>query len=494
MECISPPLNPHMPLERRLYASVEPATGSEPDSRMERMPLNKALLTLVGPLSWCWVMEAFDSGAIGQVVVLKKIWGPRRQHARPARFLFHGGVVIGTASAGFLTDRFGRKRILLWGVFIFTFFTLIGSLYENLAWIVTMRFIGGLGAGAVFPLPYLMLSEIAPAKHRGILVCICNAILTASYLLPTLCGSWAINNFSLDVAWRVPFIVGGLPIVTIYFLHRWLPESPRWLMRRGRHDEVRQLVERLEKSAGIEHDDTFINPDVLRSLEQAAATERTLEQAAATERTRTGASWKALFRAPYLSRSLVSWSMYSAGLITWYVVMVYVPTILTTYGFQLSNSVILTGCMMVIGGAGSVVIGPLADKYGRKPIWSLYVIITIISLFLLTSTDSIPMLLFIGSFVAFFGTGIMPVCKVYIAEQYPTELRGVGTGFGEAVSRVVGGVLATYYLAFFLSVGGVKGVFTFMAVAFAIAIIALWIWGQETARRSVEDTSAAPQK
>ena len=255
-------------------------------------------------------------------------------------------------------------------------------------------------------------------------------------------------------------------------------------MRRGRHDEVRQLVERLEKSAGIEHDDTFINPDVLRSLEQAAA----------TERTRTGASWKALFRAPYLSRSLVSWSMYSAGLITWYVVMVYVPTILTTYGFQLSNSVILTGCMMVIGGAGSVVIGPLADKYGRKPIWSLYVIITIISLFLLTSTDSIPMLLFIGSFVAFFGTGIMPVCKVYIAEQYPTELRGVGTGFGEAVSRVVGGVLATYYLAFFLSVGGVKGVFTFMAVAFSIAIIALWIWGQETARRSVEDTSAAPQK
>ena len=469
-------------------------------SRMERMPLNKALLTLVGLLSWCWVMEAFDLGMIGQVVaVLKKIWDLDASTLGLLGSCSTAGVVIGTASAGFLTDRFGRKRILLWGVFIFTFFTLIGSLYENLAWIVTMRFIGGLGAGAVFPIiadgaeitmkigkkgracftRTGVLSEIAPAKHRGILVCICNAILTASYLLPTLCGSWAINNFSLDVAWRVPFIVGGLPIVTIYFLHRWLPESPR-----GRHDEVRQLVERLEKSAGIEHDDTFINPDVLRSLEQAAA----------AERTRTGTSWKALFRAPYLSRSLVSWSMYSAGLITWYVVMVYVPTILTTYGFQLSNSVILTGCMMVIGGAGSVVIGPLADKYGRKPIWSLYVIITIISLFLLTSTDSIPMLLFIGSFVAFFGTGIMPVCKVYIAEQYPTELRGVGTGFGEAVSRVVGGVLATYYLAFFLSVGGVKGVFTFMAVAFAIAIIALWIWGQETARRSVEDTSAAPQK
>lgn len=454
-------------------------------SRMERMPLNRAVLTLVGLLSWCWVMEAFDLGMIGQVVaVLKQIWELDANTLGLLGSCSTAGVVIGTACAGFLTDRFGRKRILLWGVFIFTFFTLIGSLYTNLAWIVTMRFIGGLGAGAVFPLPYLMISEIAPARHRGILVCICNAILTASYLLPTLCGSWAIKAFPLETAWRVPFIVGGLPILTLYFLYRWLPESPRWLMRRGRHDEVRALVERLEKSAGIAHDDAYINPDVLRSLEQAAE----------AEQNRGRASWQALFRPPYLGRSLVSWSMYSAGLITWYVVMVYVPTILTTYGFELSNSVIMTGGMMVLGGAGSLVIGPLADRYGRKPVWSLYVIITIICLFLLTATLSTSMLLLVGAFVAFFGTGIMPVCKVYIAEQYPTELRGVGTGFGEAVSRVVGGVLATYYLAFFLSVGGVKGVFTFMAVAFSIAIVALWIWGQETARRSVEDTSATPGK
>lgn len=454
-------------------------------SRMERMPLNRAVLTLVGLLSWCWVMEAFDLGMIGQVVaVLKQIWNLDANTLGLLGSCSTAGVVIGTACAGFLTDRFGRKRILLWGVFIFTFFTLIGSLYTNLAWIVTMRFIGGLGAGAVFPLPYLMISEIAPARHRGILVCICNAILTASYLLPTLCGSWAIKAFPLETAWRVPFIVGGLPIFTLYFLHRWLPESPRWLMRRGRHDEVRALVERLEKSAGIAHDDGYVDPKVLQSLEQAAE----------TERNRGRASWKALFQPPYLGRSLVSWSMYSAGLITWYVVMVYVPTILTTYGFELSNSVVMTGGMMVLGGAGSLVIGPLADRYGRKPVWSLYVIITIICLFLLTATLSTPMLLLVGAFVAFFGTGIMPVCKVYIAEQYPTELRGVGTGFGEAVSRVVGGVLATYYLAFFLSVGGVKGVFTFMAVAFSIAIVALWIWGQETARRSVEDTSATPGK
>lgn len=450
-------------------------------SRLDRMPMNKSVMLLVGLLSWCWVMEAFDIGMIGQVVlVLKNLWHMDAGTIGILGSCSTAGVVIGTACAGFLTDRFGRKKILLWGVFIFTFFTLVGSAIADLWWIVSMRFIAGLGAGAVFPLPYLMISEIAPARHRGILVCICNAVLTAAYVLPTLCGSWAIRNFPLETAWCVPFIVGGIPIITIWFFHKYLPESPRWLMKRGRHEEVRRLVERLEKSAGVEHDDNFVDPQVLRNL-QRTETDRSVGRAA---------NWRMLFQPPYLSRSLVSWSMFSAGLITWYVVMVYVPTILTTYGFELSNSVILAGAMTVLGGVGSVVMGPLADKYGRKLVWSLYVIITIISLFLLTSTESITALLCIGALVAFFGTGIMPICKVYVAEQYPTELRGVGTGFGEAVSRIVGGVLATYYLAFFLAMGGVKAVFIFMAVAFGIAIIALWLWGQETAGRSVEDTAS----
>ena len=450
-------------------------------SRLDRMPMNKSVMLLVGLLSWCWVMEAFDIGMIRQVVlVLKNLWHMDAGTIGILGSCSTAGVVIGTACAGFLTDRFGRKKILLWGVFIFTFFTLVGSAIADLWWIVSMRFIAGLGAGAVFPLPYLMISEIAPARHRGILVCICNAVLTAAYVLPTLCGSWAIRNFPLETAWRVPFIVGGIPIITIWFFHKYLPESPRWLMKRGRHEEVRRLVERLEKSAGVEHDDNFVDPQVLRNL-QRTETDRSVGRAA---------NWRMLFQPPYLSRSLVSWSMFSAGLITWYVVMVYVPTILTTYGFELSNSVILAGAMTVLGGVGSVVMGPLADKYGRKLVWSLYVIITIISLFLLTSTESITALLCIGALVAFFGTGIMPICKVYVAEQYPTELRGVGTGFGEAVSRIVGGVLATYYLAFFLAMGGVKAVFIFMAVAFGIAIIALWLWGQETAGRSVEDTAS----
>ncbi len=450
-------------------------------SRLDRMPLNRAILGVVGLLAWCWVMEAFDIGMISQVIlVLRELWSLSPTNIGLLGSSSTAGIVIGTALAGFLTDRFGRKKILLFGVFIFTFFTLIGSAFENLSWVISMRFISGLGAGAVFPLPYLMISEIAPARQRAILVCICNAILACSYLLPTLAGSWAISAFDPAVAWRLPFILGGLPILTMYFLHKHLPESPRWLMKNNRHDEVRLLVEKFERSAGVAHDDTFVDEKILKNLENTA---REKEKGNTV-------SWKTVFQSPYLVRSIVSWSMFSAGLITWYVIMVYVPTILTNYGLSPSIALILGGLLAVISGGGALIMGPLADKYGRKPIWSIYVIITIIALFALTATESLNALLMIGAVVSFFGAGIMPVCKVYIAEQYPTELRGVGTGFGEAVSRIVGGVLATYYLAFFLDLGGVKAVFTFMAVAFSIAIIILWIWGQETASRSVDDTAA----
>lgn len=445
-------------------------------SRLERVPLNKGLYVVLALLTWCWVIEAFDVGLIGQVVaVLTKIWDLSPNEIGLLGASSTAGVVIGTASAGFLTDRYGRQRVLLVGTFIFTLFTLIGAAYENLVWIILMRFISGLGAGAVFPQPYLMISELAPAKYRGVLVGVCNAILTFAFMLPTLCGSWAIETFSLDMAWRVPFVVGGLPIITLWAIYRYVPESPRWLLLHGRYDEVRRLVERFERHAHVEPDDTYVNPEILASLEKNLAR---------------SASWRDVFRAPYRSRSFVTWGLYTVGLINWYVIMVYLPSIITSYGLKLSTSVNLVGMLMVIAGVGGFTIGPIADRFGRKVACTLYIGITVACLFALPGLESKMIMLVFGAIVAFFSIGANAIFKIYIAEQYPTELRGVGTGLGETVARFVGGVLATYYLAFFLAVGGASAVFIFLGVAYVAAIAAMWIWGKETAGKSVEAASS----
>lgn len=453
-------------------------------SRLERMPLSRPLLGIVSILAWCWILEAFDLGIIGQaLVVLKQIWTLEPSQIGLLGVCSTAGVVIGTCFAGFLTDQFGRRRVLLWGVFVFTIFTLCGAAYQNLSWIVITRFLGGLGAGAVFPLPYLIISEVSPAKYRGLLVAVCNAILTAGYFLPTWCGKWAIDNFALETAWRVPFIVGGIPLISLPLIAKFLPESPRWLMQRGRHEEVRTLVETFERSVGVAPDPEYINPKVLAQV-TALSDQATHRQSLL--------SWQAIFRPPLLKKTFVAWTMYTAGLIMWYVIMVYTPTILKTYGFDIGAAVIMTGYMMIIGTFGALAAGQLMDRIGRKWIWTLFSLTAAGTSYLLsTGMLSQSMVLILGSVTAFFGVGLLPVCKVYVAEQYPTELRGVGTGLGETTARVLGGVLATYYFAFFMSMGGLAAVFIFMSAAFIISVVALWIWGDETAGKTVEETSAS---
>lgn len=450
-------------------------------SRMERLPLNRKLYGIIGILTWCYVLEAFDLGLIGQVVaVLKKLWNLDPSQVGILGSCSTFGVIIGTACAGRLADKYGRKRVLLWGTFIFTFFTLLGALFANYYWIVCTRFIAGLGSGAVFPQPYLMISEIAPPKYRGRLFGICNGLLGIAYLLPTFTGAWALNALSLEYAWRLPFILGGLPFLTLFWVNKHLPESPRWLILHGQSEKAEEFVRQLEKSSGVESDTNYCDPAILASLEQSRSGGRAARKI----------SWSMLFKPPYLSRTLVSYALYSVTLITWYVVMVYMPVIIADYGVVLSSAVALSSIFFVSSAVGSMSIGPVADKLGRKPATTIFIGIAIISFFALPSAHNTILLLLLGCFAVCFGNGTNAIFKVYIAEQYPTDLRGMGVGAGEAVARFIGGVLATYLLAFILNAGGISSLFYFLGIANICTVSAMWIWGRETAGVSVETASA----
>ena len=239
-------------------------------SRFDRLPVKSEMLKIIAVLAAVSVVEAFDLGLIGQtVLVLKQIWNLGPAETGLLATCSTIGVVLGTFSCGFLSDRYGRKRVLFWAVFIFTVFTFMGPLMENFYWVVVMRFLSGLGSGAVFPIPYLYISELVGAKQRGVTFAYCNSILVLSYVLPSSFGAWAVATFPLEVAWKLPFLVGGLPIVMLYFIHKYMPESPRWLMRQNRHDEAEALVERLESSLGMEHDKNYMDPAILAAVNEA---------------------------------------------------------------------------------------------------------------------------------------------------------------------------------------------------------------------------------
>ena len=226
----------------------------------------------------------------------------------------------------------------------------------------------------------------------------------------------------------------------------------------------------------IAHDPDYVDPAILAAVKESRS------------ESKPKAHWTMLFKPPYLSRTIVSYTMFSAALVFWYVVMVYAPTILTAKGFQMSSSVLMGGLMMAIGAIAGMVCGHLIEKYGRKPMYILFALLTAAASIGLTLVESLESWLVIGTILAFCGNALFSICKLYIAEQYPTVLRGKGAGCGEAVSRIFGGVLSAYILSFFLDIGSVNIVFWYMAACYMVAVVLLAVWGRETMGRSVDDT------
>lgn len=442
-------------------------------ARLDRMPLTKTTVVIVGLIILAWLVESFDIGIVGTIVLtLKGLW-----HLTPAQVGLLGssstiGIVIGLLPAGRLADRFGRKTVLLWGMAIFAVFTVASVLATGFGMLLVFRFIAGLGEGAVFPLPYLMFSEFVNSHRRGQANGWAELILTGGYTLPSLAGLWATTTFPAVFAWKVPLIIGAVPLLLIPPIARWVPESPRYLLKQGKADEVERLVLRLEEEARIAHDETLVNPQSLKALE-------------AMEGKPISARW--LFRPPYLRRSVVSYAALTSTFILWYAMLTYAPTIFTLMGAKANNALLFTASMMFIAGFGALLQGFLGDRYGRRWVHTLYMVIAAVGLLIMGGKLPVGLVAFATGVTAFFGLGGFSIPKIYVSEQYPTRLRGTGVATGELVSRFLTGVVLVYFIPTMLATLHVETTFIILAVAMLILVAPLLFFGEETANISVEE-------
>ncbi|MCH6267967.1 MFS transporter [Neobacillus citreus] len=448
-------------------------------SRLDRLPLTKTSIRYLVLLTVAAIIEAFDIGIIGQtIVVLKKLWNLSPSEVGLLGITSTAGIVLGALFAGRLLDKYGRKKVLIIGILWFSFFTLIGAAFPSVHWIGAMRFVAGLAEGAVFAIPYLMLSEFIGSKRRATAVGWYASLLIMSYVIPNLIGAWTLAHFPLDVAWRVPFLLGGLPILYIIILIKWLPESPRWLLQNGRVGEVEMLLEKLEKEAGLEHDQQFMNVQILRALN--GGSNEKLSRGITT-----------LFKSPFLLRTFICMAISSIASIIFYVLLVYAPTMFEMKGFSLENALLFTGIMMALGGIGGIALGYLSDTMGRKPTLILYCFLAAIGAIILIYAKNMTFMIIGGILLSLFGNSLGAGTKNYSAEQFPTYLRGTGTSFLEASARFIGGILMTYIASYLLASGGISIVFWFVAISTVILILPLILWGQETKGLSVDETGSS---
>ncbi len=442
-------------------------------ARLDRIPMTPTLVGLVAILSLVWLAEAFDIGIVGPVVSeLKDAW--HLSHAQQGLLGIAStlGVVLGMIPAGVIADRFGRRPVVLWGVAFFSVVTLLGAFVHTFWGLWLVRFVAGLGEGAVIPMPYLLLAEFVHTKRRAVSVGYSNGFLTAAYVVPTIAAVWALHRFPADVAWRVPFVMGALPLVLLIPLWLWLPESPRFLLKRGRREEVRRLVERLEDEAGLPHDTTLINRRALVVIHKGA---------------NRVANLKLLFKPPYIGRGLLVALQLMGALVLFYIVLTFGATMLQDRGFQADNSILFTGMMMVVGGLGSVLEGYLADSWGRKRVLSLYFLLAGVGCGLFALAQAPAWVLLAAFLTSFFGLGVFPVSKICVSEQFPTRLRGEGVYFSEMFARLLSGVVTLYFIPALLAAWGNRLLFAAIGIALLVLALPFVVFGRETAWISIEE-------
>lgn len=443
-------------------------------SRLNRLPITKTAIIQVIFLTLVCVVESFAIGIIAStIVILQGLWSLDASQIGMLSTASTAGIVIGLICSGRLIDKYGRKRVIIWGVSIFTLFTLLAPVSNHAILLSLMRFIAGLGEGAVFAIPFVMISELVSSKKRSIVSGLVIASMSVSYSIPNLVGSWARNTFEPELAWRIPFIIGGSFIILVPILVKYLHESPRWLITNYRYADAEAIVLKLEAEAGIKPDDTYINHDIYQ----------------AEMKPKVKGSIVSLFKQPYLKRTITSFSPFVGNMVILYTLQVYGPVIFTQKGFTESEALFYTGLLQLWVVFGNLLQGYLGDRIGRKPTIFLYSTGAAAGLIIFLYAGS-SLLLVLGAMIAwFFGIG-SPILKTYIGEQYPTHLRATGNAFGEATGRFLGGVVLAYFVPFILVFGGVDFLFWLTAILLIGLSTPMFIFGQETAGRSVEQSGA----
>lgn len=461
-------------------------------TRLDRAPVTRTLRIGISVVVLVWLLESFD---IGLVSVLILVLGPHWDLSSGQIGLLGAsgtiGLLTGMLPAGRLADLYGRKKVLLVGTTVFAVFTLASAFSTSFAMLIVLRIVAGLGEGAIFPVPYLMISELVNKEARGRIMGYAQWVLNGGYTLPALVGLWAVSTFDTEWSWRVPCIVGGLPLLLVPVLAKWVPESPRYLLRKAERqgstkarDDVHGLVCRIEDEAGIAHDDTIVDREILAVLDETSVRE--------------SMRMRRLLKPPYLRRSLIAYAALTASFIVWYTLLTYAPTIFGMLGATKSNSLLYTGVMMFVSAFGVFYQGKFADTRGRKPVFALYILVAAVGLILLTLEPVVGIVVVVVGALAtaWFGLGSFSIPKMYMAEQYPTRLRGLGTSVGEMISRgLTGGILVAFLPGLF-SAFGVTGVLSAAAVAMVLLMVPMYFLGQETSGRNMEDlgTDLASEK
>jgi putative MFS transporter len=446
-------------------------------ARMERLPLTRYFWFIAFLAAMAWFVESIDIGAMGVVLpALKKLMALTPSQVGLLAVASTIGIVVGLIPAGRIADRYGRKTVLVWGVVVYAAFTILAAFSNGLGTLFVLRFLSGLGMGAVFPLPYAIICEFVGRDRRTFFNGFLDAALSVGYFGAPLLGFAVFHFWHEQVAWRVFFIVAGLPLIYAFFVARYMPESPRWLARAGREDEAAVLMARIEGT--VERQAGRALPPIDEAM--VAASRSRVE-------TKTSVAWYAPWTPLFLGRTVVSMVCAVGTFFMFYIVMIFFPTIFHDRGLAIAHSLLFTAIITGAAIPGKLLNGWLAERYGRKSMYLLFMGLAGVGcLFFLNALGSTTAMVAYACVMSFFGTGAFPALKIWYSEQYPTPLRSTGSSTVEMVARLLGGVVGAYMFPIVVASQGLGTAFYAVAGVTFFGVLVMAFFGHETRGKTLE--------
>jgi MFS transporter, SP family, arabinose:H+ symporter len=395
------------------------------------------------------------------------------------------GCLIGSAIAGTLSDRFGRKKILLLSAVLFTLCA-VGSAMPRAPWhLVAARLVGGMGIGIASMLSPLYIAEIAPARLRGGLIAvyqlaICLGVLVAylsncglaemARFCPEFYGSGVWRVVFVDEVWRGMLLAGLLPAGVLFILLLFVPESPRWLTKQGRSRAALEILARVNGRAAAQHE--------LAEIEETVAQE--------------SPSIKQLFhrgmRLALLIGIVLPFFSQVSGV---NVIVYYGPKVLKTTGLGHNAALYWQILFGVVSSVATLAAILTIDKLGRKPLLLSGVVgvglMLALSGLLMAGENVSPMWLVatFAVYLACFNFSYGSVCWVIVSEIFPTAIRGRAMSIG-IFSLWVGCALVTQTFPPLLNAVGPTITFWLYGLTIPVAFLFVLFLVPETKGRSLE--------
>jgi AAHS family 4-hydroxybenzoate transporter-like MFS transporter len=399
------------------------------------------------------LLDGFDTAAIGFIAPsLVTEWHISRPALAPVLSAALFGLAFGALAAGPLSDRLGRRVLLMVSVTIFGIACLASAFSADLTQLTVLRFVTGLGLGAAMPNAVTMMSEYCPDGRRATMtnLMFCGFPLGAAF--GGFLAAWMIPHFG----WRSVLMLGGVtPLILAVFLLLVLPESVRYMVAKNQPvEKVRAALSRISATAS-----------------RATAFVMT-EQA---PRTDAKGGLSVVLSPSYVVGSIMLWLAYFMGLVIFYASINWMPILFKEAGLAPQRATLISA-LFPLGGVGAVLFGMLMDRFNPNRVIAVGYALTAVTVYAIgQSIGNVGWLM-----VSVFAAGILmntaqSSMPALAAAFYPTQGRATGVAWMLGIGRF-GGIAGSFLVAELTRRQfSFAGIFTVVAVAGVVACVALLI-------------------